>query len=534
MKKFLTCSFLLSTVLTMASCANSAKVATYEYDGKTEAVTVGDIREYVVDNYPSYEYYYYGINWLTYMALYDSTLASDTVTLEGFASQIMGADLMYYYAVDNGMLEDPEFLETAESYKNSSKYTALYSVGFTGISNEIANTDFETARASHILIMPETYGSDDDGNFYTLEGEELDAAWEDARIKAQNVLDSLLASDNLKEDFEQAVLDYSEDYGSVEDLGDVGYIYPGQMVPEFEAAVFEPTKKGLYPEVVETTYGYHIIYVSDPMKKVSLAKYEALLDEDASDSTAMTVFNALYSDYQNDNLVENYTLNEDDETVTIGSDTYPIATIPDSAAFYSFFGEDYTWGEYETLLSAFDVEISNATSFSATEYNFLYPAFMIKYAEINGLEKSKEYEESLSENTDSINESLAYEFLESYLTEMAESEMAGLSDEDYEEFFDYEVATGSLAVYDEDYNLLEDPTFEEAFDTVTNDYMTAIMSDYYFLWQENVEETYNVEYLDKGVATLSDALTKDIDDYLNSEEGQTYSEMMMQQMYMGY
>ena len=58
-------------------------------------------------------------------------------------------------------------------------------------------------------------------------------------------------------DFAEAAKEYSEDV-SASLGGDVGFVKKGQMVPEFEKAVFR-LKEGEISGVVETEYGYHII-----------------------------------------------------------------------------------------------------------------------------------------------------------------------------------------------------------------------------------------------------------------------------------
>ena len=58
-------------------------------------------------------------------------------------------------------------------------------------------------------------------------------------------------------DFAEAAKEYSEDV-SASMGGDVGFVVKGQMVPEFEKAVFRLKEREI-SDVVETEYGYHII-----------------------------------------------------------------------------------------------------------------------------------------------------------------------------------------------------------------------------------------------------------------------------------
>ena len=81
------------------------------------------------------------------------------------------------------------------------------------------------------------------------------------------------------EDFGKLAKEFSEDPGSKDAGGE--YTFPrGQMVPEFEAAAFS-MKTNQISDLVETSYGYHIIKLHDkiPSQKVEYAKVEKEIKE---------------------------------------------------------------------------------------------------------------------------------------------------------------------------------------------------------------------------------------------------------------
>jgi parvulin-like peptidyl-prolyl isomerase len=63
-------------------------------------------------------------------------------------------------------------------------------------------------------------------------------------------------------DFRTEARKYSDDAATADSGGELGGIIRGQMVPEFEEAVFS-LKKGELSQPVRTEYGYHLIEVTD-------------------------------------------------------------------------------------------------------------------------------------------------------------------------------------------------------------------------------------------------------------------------------
>jgi peptidyl-prolyl cis-trans isomerase D len=79
-----------------------------------------------------------------------------------------------------------------------------------------------------------------------------------ARAKAESILKKLQAGEN----FAELAKTMSDDPGSAEKGGDLGFFGKGIMDPAFEEAVFS-LKKGEMSSIVETPFGFHIIKLID-------------------------------------------------------------------------------------------------------------------------------------------------------------------------------------------------------------------------------------------------------------------------------
>jgi peptidyl-prolyl cis-trans isomerase D len=123
-----------------------------------------------------------------------------------------------------------------------------------------------------------------------------DAEVEEIRQKAEDVLKQ--AKKGAK--FEDLAKKYSEDPGTKDKGGDLGWITQGQTVPEFEKTAFT-LDKGKISDLVKTQYGFHIIKVLDketahtkPFEEVKdsiktpllLAKADRLASEQADQLSA--------------------------------------------------------------------------------------------------------------------------------------------------------------------------------------------------------------------------------------------------------
>jgi peptidyl-prolyl cis-trans isomerase SurA len=94
-------------------------------------------------------------------------------------------------------------------------------------------------RARHILIKP---------------SEILTS--EEARALAKNLKNRILSG----EDFEEIAREYSEDIGSAQEGGELGWASPGQMVPVFENAMAQAEINEV-TDPFESPYGWHILQV---------------------------------------------------------------------------------------------------------------------------------------------------------------------------------------------------------------------------------------------------------------------------------
>jgi len=145
----------------------------------------------------------------------------------------------------------------------------------------------EQVNVRHILIKTPLPGPD---------GKLDQKAVDEARRKAEDVLKQVKAGGN----FADLAKKYSEDTASAKDGGSLGWIQRGRTVPEFEKVAFS-LPKGQTSDLVQSSYGFHIIRVEDKqdahLKTLDevKAQIEPVLKQQratqAADAEASTVLN---------------------------------------------------------------------------------------------------------------------------------------------------------------------------------------------------------------------------------------------------
>jgi peptidyl-prolyl cis-trans isomerase D len=129
-------------------------------------------------------------------------------------------------------------------------------------------------RAAHILVrVPETGGSE-------------------AEDKARGKIADAIRRAKAGEDFGKLAQQLSQDSGTAPRGGDLGLVSRGEVVPQFEQALFALKKGEVSPEPVRTPFGFHAIKVTDiqeggkkPLKDVA-GQIKNRLSAEAADRAA--------------------------------------------------------------------------------------------------------------------------------------------------------------------------------------------------------------------------------------------------------
>jgi peptidyl-prolyl cis-trans isomerase SurA len=124
--------------------------------------------------------------------------------------------------------------ETADPLRSDSGFHIVFLEAERGEDRMVSQT-----KARHILVKPSEILSEE---------------------QARELLVSLKGRALAGEDFGDMAREFSEDIGSAQEGGELGWTVPGQLVPEFEAAMAKTPIDGI-SDPVRTQFGWHIVMV---------------------------------------------------------------------------------------------------------------------------------------------------------------------------------------------------------------------------------------------------------------------------------
>lgn len=254
----------------------------------------------------------------TFQLVLDQILSdkySEEIDREELTSQV-DEEIEQYGGEENFsmMLQQSQPGMTVDAYKQqriSNAYNDLYFADYLEITDEEA---FENVRkASHILV---SFGEEGEAAAEGEENAEETLTKEEAKQKADDLKTQL----DEGADFKELAQENSDDTGSAQNGGDLGYVPEGQMVEEFETALFD-LEAGEISEPVESQFGYHIILRED-------ATLEDTPKEELNTIKAQLVNQSIQEDPQQalqayEDLLEEYEVEfENEEIQTYIEDTF--------------------------------------------------------------------------------------------------------------------------------------------------------------------------------------------------------------------
>lgn len=321
-------------------------------------------------------------------------------------------------------------------------------------------------RASHLMIR-------------------VDSTGEAAAAKyAQSLLDSI--KNGAK--FEDMVLRHSQDQFSKVKGGDIFYFTAAQLPFEFEDACYKTAKDSVYPEVVKTRFGFHIIKVTDIKPRVPKIKASHILisymnsagvaDTAAAELTMDSVLTELKAGKDFAEVAKRFS----DDTGT-----------KDKGGDLGFFERRMMVQEFDE--AAFNLEVGQVSDVVRTNFGLhvikvtekeAYPTFEADRENLKNLLKRSRYNDLYAELIESYKKEYNYSVNENALQQMIGyndstvigGEMKGLTE------------IGGNTVF----------SFTNHTETV-NDFFSKIKSDTEFSGKK-----FTVDILNKGVKKLSEQL----------------------------
>lgn len=171
---------------------------------------------------------------------------------------------------------------TDENGNETETVTAYYVVFFRGENKN----ETKLVNVRHILVSF-TGETNEDGTY-------TDEAKAAAKESAQSILDEWKNGDATEDSFAALANERSNDTGSNTNGGLYEDIYPGQMVTEFNDWCFDPARSAGDTDIVETTYGYHIMYFSSTSDQTYR---DYLITNDLVSEDMETWYNSLLDSY---------------------------------------------------------------------------------------------------------------------------------------------------------------------------------------------------------------------------------------------
>jgi peptidyl-prolyl cis-trans isomerase SurA len=280
-------------------------------------------------------------------------------------------------------------------------------------------------RVSHIMIRPDTI----------------------SMPEAKKIAEDLIARINNGEKFEELAAQYSHDQFSKDSGGDIYWITAGQIIPSFERAAYATEVGSIYPEPVETRYGYHIVKVTDKQERRNKIQARHILINFVDENNQPDTANALVLaqeikakvDAGEDFVTLAQTFSEDQGTAQKGGDL-------------GFFERRMMVKEFDE--TAFKLNVGEVSDIVKTRFGYHiievideqpYPSFDESKAEVKSLYEKTYFKDDYAKLIGDVKESLNFKVNENFINYASGKYNAFVFKLDYKESDFYNDVKDSIA-----------------------------------------------------------------------------------------
>jgi len=177
----------------------------------------------------------------------ESTTAKSTA-YEDYAYASIDEDLAAWLCEDGRQEGDVAYVA---NMNGDTEVLGYYVVYF----HSVDDNAFPMKDARHILVSFQGGTTDEYGS--TTYSDEEKAS---AKAAAEEILNEWMTGEATEDSFAALATERTDDTGSAATGGLYEMIYPGQMVEPFEEWCYDASRKAGDTGIVETTYGYHVMY----------------------------------------------------------------------------------------------------------------------------------------------------------------------------------------------------------------------------------------------------------------------------------
>jgi parvulin-like peptidyl-prolyl isomerase len=244
------------------------------------------------------------------------------------------------------------------------------------------------------------------------------------RTAARREADSLLTAVKADADFAEAARGHSDDPGSGQNGGLLPWFGKGQMVEPFENAAFEGTAGEIYPELVETQFGFHIIKVEN-RRRPAFEDLRDQIEEQLMGPQRTEVEQAYITQLMENSGVEFYESNIDTLIVLFDADPPRPVTGDHRALDLATFRNEGSiklgeiWDLYQTLPPANQrsIESLDQTQMIQALASMVQQKLLLGEARAKSVELDTTRARQLRERTDAL-------YMESYMRQVGQSILA--------------------------------------------------------------------------------------------------------------